>query len=313
MKILLTGATGFVGSHLARLLVREGCEVFAVVRENSNLWRINDIVQNLHLVRCNLLAYENLDAHLKKIKPEMCIHLAWYAVPGKYLGAEDNMTSLAASLHLVSSLKKADCRRFVGVGTCFEYDTSLGQLSETSPTRPDSLYAASKLALQTVLKQFGDASGMQIAWPRLFYQYGPFEDERRLVPSVISSLLRNQGVNTTKGEQIRDYLHIEDVASAIWAIANSSLIGPVNIGSGQPVAIKDIVTTIGTILGRSGLIRLGALPYGAKDPMFICADNRQLRQYTDWIPRHDLEDGLGQTIEWWQRHLQSPEHGGRRG
>ncbi|RJQ38990.1 MAG: NAD(P)-dependent oxidoreductase [Dehalococcoidia bacterium] len=311
MRVFLTGATGFIGSHLARLLVREGCEVFALVRENSDPWRIKDIIQKLHLVRCNLLAFDKLDAHLQKIKPEMCIHLAWYAVPGKYLGAEDNMTLLAASLHLASSLREAGCRRFVGVGTCFEYDTSKGRLSETSPTRPESLYAASKLALQMVLQHFGETSGMEVTWPRLFYQYGPFEDERRLVPSIISSLLRNQEIKTTKGEQIRDYLHVEDVASAIWAIANSRLTGPVNIGSGRPVAVRDVVTRIGTILGHPELILLGAIPYSAKDPMFICADNRRLKNNTDWVPHYDLEKGLRNTIEWWRERLQSSEQGAR--
>ena len=300
MKVFLTGATGFIGSHIARLLVREGCEVHALIRDNSDLWRIDDILPQLHPVRCDLLSLDGLDAHIARIRPDLCLHLAWYAVPGKYLAAEENLAMLTASLHLASCLQKNGCRRFIGAGTCFEYDTSAGCLSEESPTRPGSLYAASKLALQTVLQQYAGVTGMEVAWVRLFYQYGPFEDERRLVPSVIASLLRSQEARITKGEQIRDYLHVEDVASAIWAVARSGLTGPVNIGSGQPVATRDIVARLGAILGRPELIMSGALPYNESDPMFICANNHRLKENTGWAPRYTLEQGLRQTVDWYR-------------
>ena len=303
MKVFITGATGFIGSHVTRLLLSEGCEVHALVRESSDLWRINDVVPSLRLVRCDLLAFDALNAHLERIQPDLCIHLAWYAVPGKYLTSLENLSLLNASLHLASRLASLGCQRFVGIGTCFEYDTRLGYLSETSPTRPRNLYAASKLALQVVLEQLANTTGMEVAWLRLFYQYGPFENERRLVPSIICSLLRHQVAKVTQGEQIRDFLHVEDVAAAIWAVAQSDLSGAVNIGSGKPVAVRDIVTRIGAILNRPELIAPGALPYNPSDPLFICANNRRLTESTTWVPRHDLEQGLQHTIVWWQRHL----------
>lgn len=301
MRVLLTGATGFIGSHVARLLVRESCEVHALVRESSDLWRINDIIPLLHLARCDLMASDRLSAHLERIRPDLCIHLAWYAIPGKYLTALENLSLLRASIDLASRLATLGCKRFIGIGTCFEYDTSLGYLSETSPTKPHNLYAASKLALQVVLEQLANVTAMEVAWLRLFYQYGPFEDERRLVSSVICSLLRNHEAKVTKGEQIRDFLHVEDVAAAIWAVARSDLSGPVNIGSGKPVAVRDIVTKIGAILGRSELIAVGALPHNLSDPMFICANNRRLSENTTWVPQYDLEKGLQHTVAWWQR------------
>ena len=302
MKVLITGASGFIGSHVARLLVTEGCEVHAVIRESSNLWRIQDILESLHLLRCDLLAVEEVNAYLEKIKPELCIHLAWYAIPGKYLNAKENLDSLNASLNLASQLAEVGCKRFVGVGTCFEYDFSFGYFSESSPTKPLTLYAANKLALCTILEQFAKTTEMEIVWVRPFYQYGPMEDERRLVPAVILSLLRNEVVKTTKGEQIRDFLHIEDVASAIWAVSRSNLSGVVNIGSGNPVTVRDIVSQIGNILGKSDLIQLGALPYRPNDAMFICANNSLLRECTDWKPKYDLYSGLKDTISWYQEY-----------
>jgi nucleoside-diphosphate-sugar epimerase len=303
MKVLLTGATGFIGSHIARVLLSDGCDVFAVVRTGSQFWRISDVASKLHLVRCSLLDFEELDAQLARIQPDLCIHSAWCTVPGEYLKDQSNVSLLTASLHLASRLAGAGCRRFVGIGSCLEYDSTLGYLSEQSPSKPASLYAASKLALGIVLEQLANTTDMEVAWPRLFYQYGPMEDERRLVSSVISSLLRNQKAEVTTGEQIRDYLHVADVASAIWAVAQSNLSGPVNIGSGRPVAVRDIFTKIAAILDRQELIALGALPQNVSDPAFICANNRRLRENTNWVPRHDLDRGLHDTIEWWQKHL----------
>ena len=267
MKVLITGASGFVGSHVARLLVAEGCEVYALVRESSNRWRIRDILPSMYLRQSDLVAFENVNTYLQEIKPELCIHLAWYAVPGKYLNSQENLDSIQASLNLFSQLAELGCKRFVGIGTCFEYDLSLGYLSESSLTKPITLYAATKVALSTILQQFAQITEMEVAWIRLFYQYGPMEDERRLIPGIISSLLRDEVVKTTKGEQIRDFLHIEDVASAIWAVAKSNVSGVVNVGSGQPVTVGQIALELGNLLGKPDLIHLGALP---TVPMIPC-------------------------------------------
>jgi len=126
---------------------------------------------------------------------------------------------------------------------------------------------ASKLALQVVLEQLANVADMKIAWLRLF-------------------------------------LHVEDVAEAIWTVARSDLSGPVNIGSGKSVSMYDIVTKIEAILNRSELIAIGVLPYRGSDPMFICAINLRLIENTNWAPRLGLEDGLRHTIEWWQGRVE---------
>ncbi len=302
MKILVTGATGFIGSHIIRYLVEKGCEVYIIHRQESNLWRIGDLVSQVQLIPYDLLNLAQIN-NLPEIRFDVCIHSAWYAVPGKYLAAQENIDFLNATLALARKLQELDCQHFIGIGSCFEYDTSFGYLSETSPTKPQHLYSASKLATQTVLEQWAKISGMKFSWLRLFYQYGTFEDQRRLVPAVITSLLQQNPVKLTLGEQIRDFLHIEDVAAAIYTVAEAELLGVVNIGSGQPVTVREIAGTIGTILDRSELLEFGAIPYSPSDPKFICANNSRLRQETNWTPRYTLETGLGETIEWWKKFL----------
>jgi nucleoside-diphosphate-sugar epimerase len=302
LRVFLTGGAGFIGSHVARVLVGKGHDVSVAVRETTDCWRIRDLVPRLRLLPCDLERPETVTEQVKAVRPELAIHLAWYAVPGHYLTAPENSGMLCASIHLASELAAVGCGRFVGVGTCFEYDTALGYLSESSAIRPGSLYAATKVALHTVLEQLGALSGMEVAWARLFYQFGPFEDERRLVPSVVRSLLRDEQVKVTTGEQYRDYLHVEDVGAAIAAVAESDLTGPVNIGSGQPRQIREIVATIGRLLGREPLIRFGALPPRPSDPIFVCANATRLREGTTWTPRFaELEPALQHTIDWWRR------------
>src|SRR6202011_3100840 len=164
-----------------------------------------------------------------------CIHLAWYAVPGKYLDARENLDCLGVSLHLLEVLAQTGCRHVVMTGTCAEYDTDVGYLRESGPTRPATLYAAAKLSLGITAAIRAAQLGMTLSWARLFYLYGPYEDERRMVPSLIRSLLENKPFKASSGRQIRDYLHVDDVAAALCALAAARANGTFNVCSGEPV------------------------------------------------------------------------------
>lgn len=194
------------------------------------------------------------------------------------------------------------CHRFVVIGTCSEYDLREGYLSETSPVHPDSPYAASKLALAVVLDQVGKTMGMDTKWVRLFYQNGPFEGPASVDPFCDLCPLRGQKASETDGRQTRDFLHVEDVAGAIVAVVLSELTGVVNVASGQATTVRDVVATIGKVLGRSELLEFGAIPTPPSDPMCVCGVNSRLLS-TGWAPTYDLGTGLHHTIAWWQRRL----------
>jgi nucleoside-diphosphate-sugar epimerase len=282
MRVLLTGATGFIGSHVARELLRRGHAVTASVRPGSDPRRIADLEGKLRIETGNL---DDLPGD-----PELVISLAWYTVPGKYLTAPENRECLERSRRLLGKARG----RVVLAGTCFEFDTRLGRLREDSPTRPTTLYAECKDALRQDVEKRPDS-----AWLRFFYQYGPGEDERRLVPSVIRAIQRGQEAKVSPGGQQRDFLHVEDVASAVVAVAESPLIGCVNIGSGEAPTVKEIATTIGKLGGHPELVRLGAVPYYEGEPMLIVADNGKLRS-TGWSPRWTLHEGLRNAFDWWK-------------
>ncbi len=276
----------------------------ALVRTGRDRWRLRGLEPSLTLIDCDLGDHARVRQHLADLRPQLVFHCAWYAVPGDYLHSQENLTALADSLNLARGAKENDCRHFVGVGTCFEYDTGPQPLSETSPTGPRSLYAAAKLALHLVLEQMR-GEGMGVTWARLFYLYGPMEDARRLVPSVVRALLAGEPVAISPGQQVRDFLHVEDVAAALAALGQRHLDGVFNIGSGQPVTVADVAITLGRLCGSEALVRLGARPYSPGDPMYVCADVTRLSS-TGWHPAYTLETGLSDTIRWWRDSGNSP-------
>jgi nucleoside-diphosphate-sugar epimerase len=233
----------------------------------------------------------------------MCIHAAWYAVPGEYLSSPENLRCVQGSLALLDALATARCTRAVFIGSCFEYRFTPVALSESDPVEPGSLYAAAKLATRFLGEQLAQVRGVRFLWPRLFYLYGPFEDPRRLVPSVIRALLRGEPVDVTRGLQVRDFLHVRDVAAAVVSAALGDLVGVVNIGSGRPVTVRDVVSTIESVIGRDGLVNYGGRPDSPTDPPFVCADNQRLIAGTGWTPAYDLRSGLQDAVEWWKTRL----------
>ncbi len=297
MKVLVTGATGFIGSQIVRALLAQGHVVRASERAGANRERLADVDGRIEWVTCDVFAASASQLEALCSGVEMVVHSAWYAVPGKYLEAVENLSCVIGTAALTHALADAGVKRVVYVGTCFEYDFDFGWLSETTPNKPASLYAAAKSSARLMCEQIARARGVSFCWVRPFYQYGPHEDARRLVPYVIDTLLRGEEAGLTRGMQVRDFLHVADVGSAIAAAATSELTGIVNIGSGQPVTVREIVTTIAGLLDRESLLKFGARPDNPTDPPFICANTRKLVQGTGWSPHYDLRSGLADTIE----------------
>jgi nucleoside-diphosphate-sugar epimerase len=304
MKVLVTGAGGFIGSHVARIAAAHG-DVVALDAPGGDLARIEDLRSDMTVVLGDL-ADDDVIAHLAALEPEVCVHCAWYTGES-YLDSPRNIDMMAATLRLAIRLGKSGCRRFVGVGTCLEYDTSgLDPLPETAPLAPGRLYSACKLGTWYALEQVARLTGMATAWARLFYIYGPWEAPSRLVPSVIAALLQGRHTVSTPGQQMRDFLHVADVASALWSVATSSIEGTVNVGSGTPFTVADILRELGAKAGHPNLVKLGALPYRPGDPMFVCANNRRLVDECGWTPTFSLSSGLAATLDWWRARVTAP-------
>jgi nucleoside-diphosphate-sugar epimerase len=181
-------------------------------------------------------------------------------------------------------------------GTCAEYDTEFGYLSELTPTHPATLYAAAKLSCCQLGEQIAAQAKINFAWGRVFYPYGPQEDERRLVSAAIRALKQGIAFPATQGEQVRDYIHVEDVAAAFCILIEKQAPGVFNISSGLPVSIRQLLETIETLMGCGDLIKFGVQPYRDWEPPFICGNNSRLKNL-GWKPSYSLTKGLSETIQ----------------
>lgn len=294
MRVFVTGVTGFIGARLAARLVESGHEVHGLALPDDAAPRLARVA-GVTLHRGDLGATADVEAAVRAARPDACAHLAWYAAPGKYLHADENLALVSASLELARILVRAECKHFLGVGTCFEYDLARGLLSEDAPTRPHTLYGACKLATYEALRLFLPARGVRFAWARPFFVYGPDEPEGRLVPAVLGPLLSGGEAKVSSGEQVRDFSHVDDVADALAAILGSDATGVVNVGSGVPVRVRDVVAAAARAAGAPGRVAYGAVPQRPGDPPFVCASVDKLRGL-GFAPRFDLDAGLADVV-----------------
>ena len=280
MRLLITGGRGFVGRHVQELAVRRGHHVVSAGRSE-------------------LASPTRMAMALSSARPEVCIHLAWYTEPADYLASPLNLDHVAISLELYQALSLAGCRRFVGVGTCLEYADSARALSELDPLDSCSLYATAKRAVFDVLSRC--EYGPKFTWARLFFLYGPGERTARLIPDVAGALLRGEVASVGTGDHVRDFLHIADVAAALVHLAESEVDGPVNIGSGEPAKVRDVIAMIGASVqrrragGRSE-IRFGAAQGRTDDRPAIVADVSRLHA-SGFRPTLTLAEGIDQYVE----------------
>ena len=302
MRVFITGATGFIGTHVVHRFVEAGWEVAALVRRGANTGPLSGLTDRLTLVEGDLRQADSLTRSIVAINPSVCVHLAWYVGPG-YLHAVDNFEAVAGTAALLGALSQSQCRKVVFVGSCAEYEPCAACLEDDSPIGPRTLYAACKRAAWLMVEQIARLRGWSALNPRLFNVYGPGEPEARLVPSVVRALLAGDRSPLTSGDQMRDFLHVQDVADALWAISSSDIEGPINVASGIPTPAGDVAREIARQLGRPDLLDFGVLPQAIGTPPWLCARPGRLHTALGWTPRFSLASGLEQTIGWWRQRI----------
>jgi nucleoside-diphosphate-sugar epimerase len=297
-EVLVTGATGFVGCHAVDALLARGHAVVAVTSRDAG----PESRPGVRWIRSDLLepgaARELMDA----APCAQLLHLAWYAEHGAFWTSPRNLEWVEASLRLLRAFAEAGGRRAVVAGTCAEYAWGLpGRCVEgRTPTEPAMLYGAAKDGLRVVAGAYARQEGLSLGWGRVFFTFGPGEPAGRLVPSVARALLSGEPAPVTHGEQIRDFLAVDELGDAFAALLDSPVEGPVNLASGEAIALRELVALVGEASGRPDLIRYGALAPRPGEPSEIVADVGRLRHEVGWRPRAPLRDGLGRAVAWWR-------------
>lgn len=287
-RILVTGGSGLIGRRAVDALVACGHQVHVLARSVPPAAR-TDVTWHTE----DLLASQDV---ISEMAAEVLIHLAWNVEHGAFWTSPDNTSWRDVSLTMLRRFAAAGGRRAVVAGTCAEYDwtTVDGVMREAStPLRPATPYGLAKHQLRAAAETI---DGLELAWGRVFFLYAPDEDPRRLFASVARALLTGTPAETTAGTQVRDFLHVDDVAGALVAVALSDMTGAVNVGSGTGIPVAELVRQIGDAAGRPELLRIGALPSRAGEPPAIVADTARLRDEVGFRPRFTLCEGVRSAV-----------------
>jgi nucleoside-diphosphate-sugar epimerase len=300
-RVIVTGATGFIGRGTLAPLLERGYEVHAVSSHPHD----NASPSGVQWEHVDLLTDRAAADLVERVAPTHLLHLAWYAKPGAFWRSPENLPWVEASLRLTRAFVDGGGRRAVIAGTCAEYEWTdrMRCVEGQTPLRPSTLYGASKHALQVISERYACEVGISLAWGRVFFVFGPREDSARLGGAVARSLVLGEEAACSHGEQVRDFLYSEDLAQAFVALLDSPVQGAVNLASGTPVRVRDLVEALAGAAGRPDLLRLGARPAAPGEPAELVADVTRLREEVGWSPPATLERRAADTIAWWRREL----------
>ena len=298
MKILITGAGGFVGAACVDAALAAGHQPLALVRPARNHRRL--IGKAVEVLPLDLADASALNRAMALHRPDVIIHTAWSSVSNAARHDKAQITdNIAMGLALVESAAANHVGKFIGIGSQGEYGLLSGKIAETALPVPTSLYGAAKVAMQVLASQLCAEAGVEFAWLRLFSTYGPQDNSNWLIPSLITQMLDGQRPKTTEGRQLWDYLYIDDVAAAILAVAeHPEATGVFNLGSGQPVPVRRIVEAIRDLAAPGLELVFGEIPYKADQIWHMEADIERLTRLSGFTPKVGLVDGLSRTITW---------------
>jgi len=305
-RVLVTAGNGFIGVHCLPVLARNGYEIHAV-----GTGATQPEIGGIHWYDIDLLDPREITRLVSEVRPSHLLHLAWPGLPNGIIDAPGNIRRTLASLHLLQEFADNQGKRATVLGCYSEYDQSGICHEELISFRPTSLHGACKHSLKLICEAYADQVEMDFIWARIFWHYGPGDDSDKLIPSVIRALLGNQKFICFHGSFLRDYLYIDDVASALVAVMESGFGGAINIASGEGIKIEDLVKGIGKITGNSKLLEIRSDPGSLEDNPAVVADTKKLNNIVGWTPEISLEQGLRLTVEWWKEKLAKTKSGRR--
>jgi nucleoside-diphosphate-sugar epimerase len=309
-RVLVTGATGFIGSHLVRRLLIEGAEVHILIREGSNCYRIKDVMQNLIVWQGELRDYNSIVHCIRNSKPQVIYHLAAYRNVKRDLNLVDSMidTNVKGVMGLLKTIAETDnfLECFVNTGTCEEYGDGATPFHEEQREMPVSSYSASKVAATYFCQMVYKTVGLPIVTLRPFLTYGAYQDIDLFIPSLIYHCLIKKDFKMTEGSQTREFNYIDDIVQAyILAVVSPGVIGEtINIGNGLEYRIKDVAENIVKMMGNPIRLLVNTLSKRPGETAHFYCDNKKAKSLLNWSPRIGLQEGLERTISWYKNNLE---------
>lgn len=303
MKVLVTGASGFLGNTVIKPLIRRGHDIVVLSRLPVDKRSVKD---SISWVKGDIHSPAEIEKIIKDEKPDGLLHLAWDTTHGNYWSSNKNLRCTAASLYLAESFIRHGGKRIVVAGTSAEYKWGRNQLldEKKSEFSPDSLYGVSKHSLREIIQASAIQNDVSWAWGHIFNIFGPGEKKDRLIPRVIVKLLNNKEVIFDDGMLYRDFLYVDDAGSAFAALFDCNVQGSVNIASGKAITVRYLVQTIAKIIGKPDLVQFDGNKTSIAEPAYVVGSVKRLRKEVAWSPKEDFYQRLQSTCDWWRNSIE---------
>lgn len=302
-KILVTGASGFVGIHLVAQLLENNERVVALGQNFSHLRSLKDKYPSVELVACDIRNKQGVFSAIRHMNLKGIFHLAAAIVTGGKAMSDEEMvrTNLLGLINLHRVTENIDYDFFIQVGSFFEYGIHNKPVKENASCVPIDINGVTKLSATAYGQFFAKVTGKPVVTARLFTPYGPGIQKNKLVYKVIAQALANQTIKMTNKRNTRDFIFIDDAVTFLTEIANkaSRFSGEVfNMGSGRAVTFEKLVRDVLRKTGSESTVHWGALEGISNDEGFWQADMNKVYRNLSWRPQHSLKEGLQKTIDW---------------
>lgn len=295
MRLLLTGAGGLVGRHVAMLAAADG-DIELIATGRSRPPGLNAAVR---FVAADLTDAEAAAAIVRSTQPTHIVHAAWETRQPTYWQDMANLDWIVSTTRISEAFAAIGGQRFVQLGSCAEYDWSHGQcIEDVTPSRPTTRYGRAKLAAFAAIEAAA-LGRFEAVEGRIFMVFGPGEDPVRFIPAICRAHLAGAVPELGSGTQRRDLLYVKDVARALLALAKADgVTGVVNVGSGEPILLSEAAAILARVAGAQE-IGLGRRPDRDGEPQLLVAAAERIRAL-GWKPLYELEEGLAETLAWWR-------------
>lgn len=308
-RVLITGATGFIGANLVREFLRKGAEIYIFTRTTSNKWRVGNILKEIHEYCVDLLDYERLKRVILDIRPEIIFHTAVY---GGYPFQKDVnkiiQTSVMGTINLVNACSKIEFDILINTGTSSEYGLKNSPMSETDLLEPNSNYGVAKASATLFCQAKARSEKLPIVTLRLFSPYGYYEEPTRLIPSVIISCLTGKNPKLLSPKAVRDFVFVEDVMDAYIRVVKAENIDKIrgeifNISYGEQHSVGEVVNKMIKLTGNKVKPIWGSVSQRPNEPNIWQANITKAKNVLKWEPKYSLDEGLSKTLRWFERNI----------